>query len=160
MTENRFDKIVLKTLVHEGGYVWDEQDPGGETNYGISKRSYPNEDIKGMTKARAIEIYRRDYWERPKINMIKNDALAAKVFDLGVNMGSRQAIKLLQRTVNDTGVARLKDDGIIGPATLSAVNAYADQALLLEKFKNRARKYYIGLNKPRFINGWLKRVDA
>lgn len=159
ITGNRFDKIVLKTLAHEDGYVNDKNDPGGETNYGICKRSYPGEDIKNMTKARAIEIYRRDFWEKPKINMLKDDALAAKVFDLGVNMGPKQAIKHLQRAMNDLG-ANLIDDGVLGPATLTAVNGYPEQLALLEKFKNRARKYYIGLNKPRYINGWLKRLES
>jgi len=47
----------------EGGYVNDPNDPGGETNYGISKRSHPDEDIKNMTLARAIELYREHYWD-------------------------------------------------------------------------------------------------
>lgn len=159
MTDKRFNTIVQKTLTHEGGYVDDPQDKGGETNFGISKRYYPMEDIKNLTHARAIEIYRRDFWEKPKINQIKDDALAAKLFDLGVNMGAKQAVKLLQRAMNDLG-ASLADDGLLGPMTLSAVNGYPDQPGLLEKFKNRARKYYIGLNKPRFINGWLRRLES
>lgn len=160
ITGNRFDTIVLQTLKHEGGYVNDDRDPGGETNMGISKRAYPNLDIKSLTKAQAIEIYRRDYWEKPRINMLKYDALAAKVFDLGVNMGSKQAVKLLQRAINDIGATSLKDDGIIGSFTLSAVNAYVNQDAVLEKFKDRARKYYISLNKPHYIKGWLRRLES
>lgn len=51
MREN-FQPALSKTLAHEGGYVNDPHDPGGETNMGISKRSYPNENIRGMTRAR------------------------------------------------------------------------------------------------------------
>ena len=54
---------AFKTLIgHEGGYVDDPEDPGGETNFGISKRSYPQEDIPNMTLERATEIYQRDFW--------------------------------------------------------------------------------------------------
>ncbi|MBI5843910.1 MAG: hypothetical protein HZB23_04475 [Deltaproteobacteria bacterium] len=48
-------------MAHEGGYVNDPADPGGETRFGISRRAYPNEDIKALTRERAAEIYYRDY---------------------------------------------------------------------------------------------------
>lgn len=35
-----FKDIILDVLVHEGGYVNDPDDPGGETMMGISKRAY------------------------------------------------------------------------------------------------------------------------
>ena len=41
-----FDEIIQITLDHEGGYVHDPTDLGGETNYGIAKRFYPDVDIK------------------------------------------------------------------------------------------------------------------
>ena len=59
--KDNFPNCLAIVLKHEGGYVNDPHDPGGETNFGISKRAYPAENIKGMTKARAAEIYRRDY---------------------------------------------------------------------------------------------------
>jgi len=40
--DERFLKAVEMVLAHEGGYVNDPNDPGGETKYGISKRSYPS----------------------------------------------------------------------------------------------------------------------
>ena len=56
-----FDHAFERLIGHEGGYVNDPKDRGGETKYGISKRSYPGEDIAGMTLGRAKEIYLRDY---------------------------------------------------------------------------------------------------
>ena len=53
MTASNFDAAMAEVFSHEGGYVNDPRDPGGETNMGISKRSYPNEDIRGMTRERA-----------------------------------------------------------------------------------------------------------
>jgi lysozyme family protein len=52
-----FDAAISFVLSHEGGYSFDENDPGGETRWGISKRSHPNEDIKNLTVDRAKEIY-------------------------------------------------------------------------------------------------------
>ena len=40
-----FDEIIEQVLEHEGGYVDDPTDSGGETKYGISKKAYPDEDI-------------------------------------------------------------------------------------------------------------------
>jgi lysozyme family protein len=79
----------------EGGYVDDPADPGGETKYGISKRSYPNEDIKNLTRDRAIAIYYRDFWVEPGMEKIEPLDLRAKVFNMGVLMGTGEAAKLL-----------------------------------------------------------------
>jgi lysozyme family protein len=86
----------------EGGYVDDPQDPGGETKYGISKRAYPHEDIKDLSRDRAVEIYYHDYWLTPGIYRIDLQtagrdlpALKAKVFNMGVLMGAQSAKNLL-----------------------------------------------------------------
>ena len=57
-----FDKAMNFVGLMEGGYVNDPIDKGGETKYGISKRSYPNLDIKNLTKEQAREIYYKDFW--------------------------------------------------------------------------------------------------
>ena len=62
MMDKEFEEAIKFTLKIEGGYSNDPNDPGGETNYGISKRSYPNEDIKSMTPERAKKIYYENYW--------------------------------------------------------------------------------------------------
>ncbi len=92
MTTN-FDRAVSIILKIEGGYVNDPADAGGETNYGISKRSYPQEDIKGMTPARATEIYRRDFW-LPECDALPWP-LALYVFDVAVNSGASRARSFL-----------------------------------------------------------------
>ena len=62
-----FDEIIEITLEHEGGYVHDPKDLGGETNFGIAKRFYPDVDIKKSYKEEAKEIYKKDYWDRYKL---------------------------------------------------------------------------------------------
>ncbi len=58
-----FDDAFTRLLGNEGGYVNDPRDPGGETNWGISKRSYPTVDIKNLTRTQAEDIYMHDFWE-------------------------------------------------------------------------------------------------
>ncbi len=75
----------------EGGYVNDPQDPGGETKYGISKRAYPNEDIKNLTLDRAYELYKRDYWDKAGCSNY-DFPLACSLFDASVNCGVKRAL--------------------------------------------------------------------
>jgi lysozyme family protein len=61
--DEAFDQAFTRLLGHEGGYVNNPADPGGETNWGISKRSYPQVDIKALTQQQAKWIYQRDFWD-------------------------------------------------------------------------------------------------
>ncbi|MBR1734340.1 MAG: hypothetical protein IJ730_02670, partial [Alphaproteobacteria bacterium] len=45
----KFKKAFNYMLKNEGGYVNDPADPGKETKYGISKRSYPNLNIRQLS---------------------------------------------------------------------------------------------------------------
>lgn len=92
MREN-FNLALGFVLRHEGGYVNDPADPGGETNFGISKRYHPDEDIKNMTAKRAGEIYLNDYW-LPVCDIIKFP-LDIIWFDTAVNMGRDDANEYL-----------------------------------------------------------------
>ena len=135
----------------EGGYVNDRRDPGGETNFGISKRSYPDLDIKALTKAEAIKIYRRDFWDA-----VRGDDLppivAVAVFDAAVNQGVRPAIQLLQRAL---GVGA---DGVIGEITLAAAAQADPEELLVEYLGWRARRYHGTNNADVYIRGWMIRL--
>ena len=88
----KFNQIIDKVLKHEGGYVNDPNDPGGETNYGISKRAYPNVDIKNLTIDGAKEIYKKDYWDKTKVESVP-ERLRYIYFDMCVNMGMRRLLK-------------------------------------------------------------------
>ena len=59
----KFRKSLAFTLPHEGGYVNNPKDPGGETKWGISKRAYPNLDIANLAHIDAANIYAKDYWD-------------------------------------------------------------------------------------------------
>ena len=94
-----FDEIIEVVLHHEGGYVNDPDDPGGETNFGIAKRSHPDVDIANLTKDGAKEIYKEHYWDKNKVESLPED-LRHIYFDMCVNQGKGRAVKILQRAAN------------------------------------------------------------
>lgn len=158
--DDRFNRAVENTLAFEGGYAADPADPGGETNFGISKRTYPDLNIRALTREQAEAIYHRDWWLRYGYGRIDDEALAAKLFDLSVNTGPRRAHSLLQKAVNKTGASRLEVDGLFGPASLAAVNSHPHPSLLLAELKLLAVEYYLGLGNRRFLSGWVRRAIA
>ena len=89
-----FDEIIEKVLEHEGGYVNDPDDAGGETKYGIAKRWYPSVDIKNLTKEQAKKIYHTDYWRRGKCDEVPPQ-LRHIYFDMCVNFGRSVAFNVI-----------------------------------------------------------------
>lgn len=123
---SNFDRAFKELIGHEGGYVSaataaQRGDPGGETKYGITKRSYPTVNISALTLDGAKAIYRRDFWDRCRCDDMPY-ALAYATFDVAVNSGIRAAGLDLQRSLVRVG-QRVTVDGIIGPASGAAIKA-------------------------------------
>ena len=157
----KFKKAFKYVIYHEGGYVNDPSDLGGETKYGISKRSYPNLNIKHLTLEQARKIYFCDYWLKGKFEQISDDTLATQLFDLSVNLGIKAETIVLQRALRSVGI-NVQEDGVLGPVTLSATNK-ADPNALLAAIKSEAAGYYrlIAAKNPqqqKFLSGWLSRA--
>lgn len=155
-----FDQAFEVLMIHEGGYVNHPKDPGGETAYGISKRAYPDLDIKMLTREDAKEIYRRDWWVPNRYGEIQHQALAEKVFSLAVNMGARRANKLLQRAVNKVEKTDLLVDGVMGVKTLTVLNNAENPDHILAELKLLAVQYYLDLGTRDFLKGWIRRAIA
>lgn len=163
-----FDKAIEKTLAWEGGYVNDVLDPGGETKFGISKRAHPDIDIAALTVEGAKEIYRRDYWN-DLYAQIQDQEVADELFDLGVNIGVKSAVRILQEALRYMLAGPIVVDGNFGEKTLEATNA-AFPGLFLREFRARQAYYYADIvireadaseaDKKRFLLGWLRRVMA
>jgi len=160
--EAAFAAAMVRLLAHEGGYVNDPDDPGGETKYGISRRSYPDLDIRNLTKAEAEAIYRRDWWNRYQFGAYPDGRVAAKIFDLAVNMGARYAHLILQRALRAAGRPEIIDDGIIGAKTMTAMRAVNGDVLLAAIRSEAAGRYRLLAElKPvrkRYLKGWLARA--
>lgn len=148
---NNFDKAFMIVVGLEGGYVNNANDPGGETKYGITKRSYPNLNIKDLTLEQAKEIYRRDFWDK-----VYGSYLPYKVglmlFDAAVNHGVRTAIRIIQKAVG------VNDDGILGNDTYTAIiNSDPDQ--FVKTFVSQRLSFYSGLSTwSSFGKGWTRRM--
>lgn len=95
---NNFEKAIKFVLKWEGGYSNNPNDPSGETKYGISKKSYPNEDIKNMTIERAKEIYYQNYWLKADCDKLPFP-FNLIVFDTAVNCGVRRAKKFMTNSL-------------------------------------------------------------
>lgn len=94
-----FDRCVAFVLKQEAGYVNDPHDAGGETNFGISKKSYPSVDIKSLTRDEAIEIYRDDYWRAAGCDKMEWP-LCLVMFDTAVNLGVGRVQDFAARAFN------------------------------------------------------------
>lgn len=148
-----FDEAFDRLIDHEGGYVNSRADPGGETKFGISKRSYPQENIAALTLERARLIYLRDFWGPCGADALP-DAIKFHVFDLAVNSGVTAAIRILQRA------AGTSIDGVLGPRTLKAVQSMPAPRLIARI--NGARLAFMAElpQWPSFGRGWARRIAA
>lgn len=158
-----FDHAIEIILEHEGGYVNHSQDPGGETKFGISKRSYPDLNIKTLTRESAKSIYFRDWWVPSNVGEIDSQELAAKVFGQCILLGMKIAIKRLQFSIRAVKDQDIVSDGVIGPQTLKAVNILCRNpvdayALLCALRAELGAFYRYKRNNPNFIKGWLNRA--
>lgn len=173
--EQLLDDLIAK----EGGYVNLAADKGGPTKYGITEQraraeGYPG-DMRDLSLDMAKNIYRRIYWERTGFSKVamKMPALAAELFDCGVNMGPKRASVFLQRALNvlNRGGVDYPDisaDGDIGSMTLQALDGLARkrpnaQVLLRTAVVGLRIAAYIGIAEANpsqevFEAGWLSRV--
>ena len=148
--------IILKTIGVEGGYCWDENDAGGETNFGICKRDNPDVDIKNLTKEQAIEIYKLKYYDTIQADRIDDVKFRWKLFDMAFNLGPETAVKIVQKVLNITV------DGHVGDDTIGAINSADYDKVIIEIVKEQMKHYCrIVVGNPTqlcFLKGWCMRA--
>lgn len=167
-----FEYALQKTLKFEGGYQDDPNDPGNfnsaganiGTNLGISApvlerylgRVPTREDMLSLKHETAAEIYRWDYWNAVRAGEILNRDLAALLFDMAVNHGSRSSTRTAQRAVGT------KADGKMGPITLAALNRANPARIIAAIVDARVNLYRQIVNRrpnmQMFYQGWVKRA--
>lgn len=185
MKTTAFDYALVFTLKWEGGYTDDPDDPGGRTKYGITESTFEyakrrgivfKDSVREIDREDAEVIYRRLFWEPLRCDDMPL-WVATLVFDTGVNQGLYWAGVHLQGALNDLYLHdrrapyfKLKEDGIIGEKTLSAVRDLRFRTFLETKrlfirlyCVNRDIRYTeIVLNNPRtkkFLRGWFLRTS-
>lgn len=150
-----FDQALQRVLKHEGGYVDHPSDPGGETNYGITKavaiqHGYTG-PMRGISMFVVAEIYRKAYWDAMRCDDLPPD-VRYPLFDAAVNSGTKQAAKWLQRALG------VHDDSVIGPRTLAAARS-ADPAQVAARLCGHRLAMVAGLKHfDQFGRGWSRRI--
>lgn len=157
--EARFQAFTDEVIRIEGGYVNDRDDPGGETNHGITKRLAESYGYKkpmiSMTKNEAKELYRKAFWNGSLASNIMNNA-AFHIYLLSIHSGNRQAILILQRALGVTA------DGIAGVETMNAISNVSE-SLLIEALCYRTLDFYVIISpktRYKYIQGWRNRLLA
>lgn len=166
---NTFEICFKEVLGFEGGYVNDKSDRGGETKYGISKKSYPDIDIESLTIEQAKHLYYRDFFNTKnlKISLIDDERIAVELFDTAVNMGVgisarflQEALNLMNRNQQDWN--DLVVDGLCGKNTLIAYKKSRKDILLKVLNGLQFCRYKAIVEKDATqennFNGWMKRI--
>ena len=174
------EKLILKILESEGGYVFDKDDSGKETYRGISRRFHPewkgwkivdlykplktNQIIKSTSlENEIIKFYDDNYYKAVKGDEIKDDMIRAHIFDMAINAGIKTSIKILQKSISDVYDIKIDVDGIIGKVTLSYTNNDDKLEDLRKQIIIERENYYKSIVKQhpknlKFLDGWLTRI--
>lgn len=146
---------IERLLKHEGGYVNHPNDPGGETNFGITiavaRANGYTGAMRAMPRDTAVAIYKKIYWDSLRGDQLP-PAVAFQVFDAGVNHGVSRAAKWLQQVVGTP------QDGKIGPGTLAAVAKKSDAQLTFAFLAVRTQFYTDLGTWNSFGKGWTRRI--
>ena len=153
---SHFDRCFDLLMKHEGGYVNHPEDPGGETNLGITKRTALDFGYVGQMKDLDVDtaksIYRHLYW-KDIYDQFSFD-LAFNVFDAGVNSGVGTSVKWLQEAVG------VKADGVIGEKTIGAIISNPSDRVV-RKFNAIRLEFMTNLKTwPSFGRGWARRIAS
>ncbi len=161
MTE--FERALTRVLVHEGGFSNHKDDPGGATQRGVTQRVYdayrdrhglPRVPVRGISSSEVEAIYKANYWALAKCDMLPA-GVSYVVFDGAVNSGVSQSVKWLQRALGVTA------DGVVGNATLAAVQNYGNMDRLVDAICDRRLAFLKALKTWKtFGKGWASRVAA
>jgi len=170
-----FDLAFEKVLQHEGGYVNDPNDPGGETYKGVSRKmwsswsGWTNVDLArrmpafpanlendGDLQQKIQDFYRINFWDKMNGNNIENQVVANSIFDFAVNAGVQTTVNLVQMIIG------VNPDGVIGNESLQKLNAF-DVDYFLAAFIAAKIARYINIVKKRpasqkYFYGWVCRA--
>lgn len=170
---SNFPAAVKVILAHEGGWVDDPADLGGETNFGISTLIIEREHItpeflgldpatahtrgwlKPMKVDAAVKVYRQLFWDRFGYEGINDLTAATKVFDAAVNCGPSRAHAMAQRSAGLCG-APCAVDGQLGPESMKAINA-SDPKRFVRELAGQMRAHYARIIEARPLNAKFER---
>ena len=121
------------------------------------KKTPTQQDLKNISQEEWTDILKTMYWDRWKADQINNQSIANLLVDWVWTSGL-YGIKYPQKVLG------VKDDGIVGPKTLEAINNYPDQKALFNKLWLRRKEHFVSIANSRpankkFLKGWLNRLN-
>jgi lysozyme family protein len=153
---------MLTSEGHEGGYVDNPIDPGGETNFGITKKRATDlgytGNMKDLTRSQAINYYKQPGSEltNAEANFGQNE-FTLKMADIGINAGPQMATQIMQYALNDLG-NNLSTDGKMGNKTRYAfaetIQDSSKRKELMDRIIDYQKDYYSG------GKGYLKQIGS
>lgn len=150
-----FEQAVAKVLAHEGGYVNDPTDSGGETNYGITIKVARANGFSGHMKDLPVhvakDIYKNKYWDKVRAEELP-ESIRYIVFDTAINAGNSRAVKILQEC------ADVSIDGVIGTQTILGAASVGLYQYALQRMYFYCQIVRGNKSQARFIGGWSNRV--
>ena len=164
-----FEEIIEVVLAHEGGFVDDPDDRGGATNWGVTQAvwedfledEFTSEDVRNFSREQAIELYREEFWKPSQADKLPEE-IREFYFDMCVNHGQRNAVKILQTAVNVKGGSLVVDGGI-GPNTINASENLSLSDVQIERSGFYWNLVFVGSfygkrnRQQKFIRGWIRR---
>lgn len=170
-----FEQALAKTLRNEGGYVNDPDDPGGETYKGIARKIFSTWEgwpvidaqkrLSGFPTSlennyelqdKISQFYKTHFWDRLLGDQLGDDHVAYSLFDFAVNAGAGTSVVLAQH------VADVHADGVMGPATVQAINAMQPEHFLASFTVAKVVRYIAIVNQRptsrKYFFGWVSRA--
>ena len=170
----------------EGGYGHDPHDAGGETYCGISRVSNPrwsgwsfidsHKPIRYNQKFKELDnqVYNFYYhrWKHNRLDMVGNQELSDRLFNISVNLGSDVASRLLVESLNLLNIngkryPEIKDYKGIDNNVLSVLYSCKSDSLFVESLNKTVKglqlNRYVNIcknnpKKKRYLTAWLKRI--
>ena len=170
--DDEWNKALATLKQIEGGYANDPDDPGGETNWGITikvARAYGYRgEMADMPYETAALIYRERYWDAINLDRVcmLSERVAHEIFDTGVNTGVGRAARFLQEWLNalnrnEQDYDDLVVDHLIGRMTLNALQAYLNkrgdegERVLLNGLNASQAIHYKDIDMEKYLYGWM-----
>ncbi|MEM5384129.1 glycosyl hydrolase 108 family protein [Paraburkholderia phymatum] len=148
-----FDDAFDVLIGNEGGYSNNAADPGGETMWGVTARVARASGYTGamreLPRDTAKSIAKKLYWDPLRLDEL-DPRVAFQIFDANYNGG--HPVIWMQ------GAAGAKVDGLIGPATIAAVQA-TDPLKFMMRWNSLRIRYFTSLKTwLNFGKGWANRI--
>lgn len=162
---DEFDQAFAYVFLNEKGFVDDSVDPGGATNFGVTRDLLTRyrgaqctvQDVKNLTESEAKAVIKWAFWDPMKLDQLKSLPIKTAILDMAVNHGEGTATKMVQRALG----GHVEVDGVMGSKTITALNIALDHEFLFN-FVAQIQDRYVEDVKQRpesikFLTGWLAR---